>query len=529
MSAVDALDPVEREESPAGAGADDGSAEPWQRLHPRLIWVNFGRLVLSLVPTAVSFLIFGNSGGWAENWPAMAVTGVGLVISGGDVVRWVRTRYRITDDLVEIRTGRLIRMYRQVPRDRVRTVDVKSRLRHRLTGLRVVFISSGRSRPAVKLDAVTKDMALTLQRELLYGGGRSGAPVPEEKDEELVSVFRWWWIFYNALNIWGFLVGGLMLWSIDSMLAIAGLDLIGALDGFIDGHAADGPQTWAWWGLVVAVLGHFVLLTGFLKNYWLFALARARNEDGNSTLLTRYGMFSTREVHRDERRLRGIHTSEPLFWRWMRLTETTVLSTGLATFSLSGEPAASILPRTPLAEARRVASEILPGPVRPLEAPLRPHPPAALRRRLVWATVVPGAVAGILYWLGATDAVAAWAWQVPLWSLPATWLLAVLAYRALGHTRAGPYLVVRCGVSRRQTTVLRGDALIGLTMRQSILQRRLGLVTVNLSTPVGERFYSAPDMGTGQFLVFSGEAAPELLSAFMAGPGPDAGELFEKS
>ncbi len=114
-------------------------------------------------------------------------------------------------------------------------------------------------------------------------------------------------------------------------------------------------------------------------------------------------------------------------------------------------------------------------------------------------------------------------------AIPCGWLLAVLAYRALGHTRAGPYLVVRCGVSRRQTTVLRGDALIGLTMRKSILQRRLGLVTVNLSTPVGERFYSAPDMGTGQFLVFSGEAAPELLSAFMAGPGPDAGELFEKS
>ncbi|MER7109314.1 PH domain-containing protein [Streptomyces sp. NPDC000229] len=503
-------------EAAGGEGTADGSDQPWERLHPRLIWVNLGRLVLSLVPTGLSFLVFGTGDDPMQNWPAMVATAIGLSISVGDVVRWIRTRYRITEDLVEIRTGRIVRVYRQVPRDRIRTVDVKSRLRHRLAGLRVVFISSGRTRPAIKLDAVSKQMALTLQRELMYGRESEAEEAEKQKARETpIAEFRWYWIFYNAINIWGVLVGGLMLWSLDSMTAIAGFDLIGRLGDLIDGREARAVPAWVYWGLVVTVLGHFVLVTGFLKDNWLFQLVRVHKDDGTA-LLTRHGMFSTREVHRDDRRLRGIHTSEPLFWRWMGLTETTVLSTGLATFSLSGEPAASILPRAPIREARRAAAMVLPGPERPLEAPLRRHPRAALVRRLVWAfwTVVP--LAGLLYWLGATDVVPGRAWTVPLWLTPVAALLALPAYKALGHALVGRYLVLRCGVSRRQTTALRKDAVIGVKMRQSLLQRRLGLVTMGVSTAVGERFYCAPDMGTDQFLAFLSETAPELTDEFVA-------------
>ncbi|WP_051872230.1 PH domain-containing protein [Streptomyces sclerotialus] len=485
---------------------------PWERLNARLIWVNLARLLLSLLPTALSLLFLGTGRRLADLWPALVATGIGVFISVSDVVRWLRTRYRVTEELVEIKTGRILRVYRQVPRERIRAVDLKAKLRHRLAGLRVVFISSGRTRPALKLDAVSKDMAEALRRELVPGTAADEADAAAR--ETPIARVRWFWIFYNVINIWGMLVGGLLLWSLDSMLALVGADLIGALDRVIDGLSPNSYVRYALWAGVVFVLGLAALASGFIKDNWDFELVRKTKEDGTA-LVTRQGLLSTREVDRDDRRLRGIHLSEPLFWRWIRLTETAVISTGLASWSLTSEPASSILPRGPADEARRVAALVLPGPVPPLEAPLRRHPRAALFRRLLWAVTFCVVLAGLLAWLGATRAVPGGLWVVPLWALPLTAVPAVVAYRALGHTYAGRYLVMRHGLSRRQTAVLHRDAVLGLKVRQTLVQRWLGLVSVGTPTAAGLRFYQAPDMRVEQFLTLTGEAVPELLAEFL--------------
>ncbi|MFF0744475.1 PH domain-containing protein [Streptomyces sp. NPDC004111] len=516
--------------SPAGPGevAEDDSSVPWQRLHPRLIWVNAARFGLSLVPTLLSFFVFGTGGDLLDNWPAMIATGIGVFISVGDVVRWLRTRYRVTDGLVEIRTGRLVRIYRQIPRDRIRAVDVKSKLRHRLAGLRIVSISSGRTRPAVKLDAVTKQMALALQRELMHGRDVADEAADEADadgvpKETPIAEFRWRWLLHHVVNVTCVLVGGLLLWSMHSMLLIVGLDVAGTFADLGDRLApGGGVLLWLYWAVVVALLGYCALATGFIMENWGFRLVRVRREDGTA-LLTRRGLFSTREVHRDDRRMRGIQISEPLLSRWLGTTETSVLSTGLAIIDFSGDPATSILPRAPLAEARRVAALVLPGPVRPLEEPLRRHPRAALVRRMVWALVTPVVVTGVVLWLRSTGVLPAWAEWVGAGMFPVAVLLAVMAYRALGHTLAGGYLVLRCGVSRRVTAALRTEAVIGLKVRQSLLQRRMGLLTAGLSTAAGERFYQAPDMSVDQYLVFANEAAPGLLAEFLVQPSGTAG------
>ncbi|MHA7960976.1 PH domain-containing protein [Streptomyces sp. L500] len=486
-----------------------GDEVPWQRLHGRLIWVNAVRLVLSTLPTLLSMLFLGADRRMADLWPAVGATTAGVLVSVADVVRWMRTRYRITEDLVEIRTGRVLRVYRQIPRDRIRAVDSKARLRHRLAGLRVVFVSAGRSRPSVRLDAVTKDMAIALQRELM--------PAQSEEDaarETVIARIHWSWVFHNVINVWGMLVGALLLWSADSLLQLVGLDLIGTLDHAVGHLATSRAGRWALWAGVLFVFGFAALLSGFVAGNWGFRLVRTANDEG-TTLLTRQGLLSTREVRRDDRRLRGMHLSEPLFWRWMGLTETAVISTGLATWSLSSEAASNILPRAPIREARRVAALVLPGPERPLEAPLRRHPRAALYRRLLWAALLTAALTGLLSWLAATDAVPGWAPAVPLWASPLTLLGAVIAFRSLGHTATGGYLVLRRGLSRRQTAALRCDAVLGLKVRQTLLQRALGLVSIGTPTAAGERFYHAPDLGTEQFLTFAREIVPEFLAEFL--------------
>ncbi|WP_193241675.1 PH domain-containing protein [Streptomyces phaeolivaceus] len=494
---------------------------PWQRLHGRLILVNAVRLLLSLLPTGLSILFFGGGTRLLDLWPAVIATTVGVFLSIADIVRWLRTRYRITEELVEIRTGRIQRVYRQIPRDRIRAVDVKARLRHRLAGLRVVFVSSGRSRPSLRLDAVTKTMAEELRRELMRNSPAGEAE--KESDalkarETVIARLRWSWIFYNVVNIWGLLVGGFLLWSLDSMLNLIDVDLIGTLDRAIDRLAPDPVWSSALWAGVVFLLGLVALSSGFVKDNWDFRLIRTIRDDGTS-LVTRQGLLSTREIHRDDGRLRGINLSQPLFWRWAGLTETTVISTGLASWSLSGEVASSILPRCPVGEARRVAARVLPDGARPLEAPLRAHPRAALYRRLIRAVCTAVVLAGLLEWLGATGAVPRGLWVVPLWAFPAMAVLAVIAYRALGHTVVKGYIVMRCGLSRLRTTALRREAVLGLKVRQSLVQKWLGLFTVGVSTAAGERFYDAPDLSADQFMTFANEATPELIGEFLEPTG----------
>lgn len=62
---------------------------------------------------------------------------------------------------------------------------------------------------------------------------------------------------------------------------------------------------------------------------------------------------STREVNRDDRRLRGVQIAEPVLWRWMGMAATRVITTGLSIWSTSRP--ATILPRGPIGVARPVA------------------------------------------------------------------------------------------------------------------------------------------------------------------------------
>src|SRR5690606_3452659 len=120
----------------------------WRRLHPRVIWVDLVRSVLSLLPAVTAIAVFGVDPGAGSLWPLLAVAAAGVLGAAGDAVRWAFTRYRITPSYVERKTGVLVRAHRSIQRDRIRSVDVEGRLRHRLAGLRVVKIGAGQQSAA---------------------------------------------------------------------------------------------------------------------------------------------------------------------------------------------------------------------------------------------------------------------------------------------------------------------------------------------------------------------------------------------
>ena len=72
---------------------------------------------------------------------------------------WFTTTYRIGDGQVELRTGLLRRRHLAVPLDRVRSVDVTASPMHRLLGVAIVKIGTGRQdkgrRDELRLDAVS--------------------------------------------------------------------------------------------------------------------------------------------------------------------------------------------------------------------------------------------------------------------------------------------------------------------------------------------------------------------------------------
>lgn len=315
------------------------------------------------------------------------------------------------------------------------------------------------------------------------------------------------------LNLWTYVVVLGVGWGAVALLGGFGIDVVGLVGDVVDWDAIGWAGTTAIALVAATLLGVLSLAIVYVTEYWGFELARVRGQEG-TVLRTRRGLFTTREVNRAERRIRGMQLSEPLLWRWMHAADTTVITTGLSLWAPS-QPAV-ILPRSPVADARRIAADVLEatGPDDPFVAPLAGRPRAALRRRLTWATGATVALALLLGWLAVTEVVPASVVGTAVVAWPAALLAAWVAYRALGHAVVGRYLVTRSGVLARRTTALQRDAVSTVIVRESLLQRRLGLRSLVTTTAAGHGTYATPDLDADTCLELASAVAPELLAPF---------------
>ncbi|WP_433527898.1 PH domain-containing protein [Micromonospora sp. CA-263727] len=493
---------------------------PWQRLDPRVIWVDAVVSLLSLAPAGLAVWVFGVEPRLSTLWPALVVAAFGVTGATRDVLRWVKTRYRVTGDRVELRTGLLVRAHRSVRRERIRSVEATALLRHRLAGLRVLTVGAGLpgsgAEAALRLDAVSATTAERLRRELLRGDVDAGPDAAADDGSRVYARIRWSWIVHNVANIWAFVMAAGLLWGGFWTAQAFGFDPVGAIGGLVDPRSLGTGWSIALAVSATGVLGAFGLACAFVAENWGFRLARVPTAAG-TVLRTTQGLLKTRAVDRDDDRLRGVQIAEPVLWRWMGTADTDVVTTGLRIWSLS--PATTILPRGPVRVARRVAAAVLDAEPSPFEAPLRGHPPAALRRRLGWAVTVTAVVTGLLAGAGGLfDAVPDAAWLGGPAVLPVAVVAAVLAYRSLGHAVCGDYLVVRSGLLSRTTVALRGTAVIDWQLRQSVLQRRLGLVTLTATTAAGYGRYAAIDIAAPDAVTLAEQIRPGLLSPFQPPP-----------
>jgi putative membrane protein len=326
------------------------AAPEWQRLSARIVWVDLVISVLSVLPAFIVIWVFDLESGASQIWPLLGLAAFGVLGALLDLVRWIVTRFRMTDSHVELRTGIVVRQHRTIQRDRIRSVDVTAKLRHRVARLRVVTIGAGQQtaagEAALPLDALSVDDARSLQQVLLRGpgateewaeprpdeavrdepgpaegeraeqgpAGASGTTHPTDEPIRVFARFEPTWFIYNMFNVWAFVMAIGLLWGALWLLDTVGIDLVGYTVGLVDWTALGWIGTALIAVVVVGALGAIGLGVVYFLENWNLELARVRGSDG-TLLRTRKGLFTTREVNRDENRIRGAQISEPVLWR----------------------------------------------------------------------------------------------------------------------------------------------------------------------------------------------------------------------
>ncbi|HEY4017564.1 MAG TPA: PH domain-containing protein [Pseudonocardiaceae bacterium] len=496
----------------------------WHRLTPRTMLVRpFNEVLGLIIPLVVALFAIGHEDMTHLLW-GLAVIGL-LVLRG--LVHWATTKYRVTDDQVEMQTGLVFRQKLATRRERVRTVESTAKLGHRLFGVTAVRIGTGqheqKKHKGLVLDAVTAADADQIRRVLLTRTANvaartdlltASAPAAVEQGEEIASLQRKW-LRYAPLTLSGLaaiaaLAG--IIWRTVNELGINVANIGSVQTGL---HWIENTPT----GVVIAVAtigGLIVVLGGSVIVYIVQFAGYRLTREPDHTLHVRRGLLTKSAVTIEEARLRGVEVSQPLLLRLANGARCLAIATGLQ----ARNQAHVLMPPGPLAEAHRVAGTVVNEPTSPTTATLTPHPRVALRRRLL-RTLVPSAILILGLWLASLPAgwLPQWPWQVALITIPIAIALGYDRFHNLGHTLAGPYLVTRFGSLDRKTVALQRTGIIGWRVHESFFQRRTGLITLAATTSAGPGVFHVLDLAKSDGLAFVEEATPGILTPFLEPAG----------
>lgn len=520
---------------PTGAPAHQASDEAgWQRLSPRKMLIDPVKAIGSMIVPAIAAIVgLSSLDGlwWLLAVPVLAALGV---VFG--VLPWLTTWYRVSDTQLQLRSGILSKNQSTAPVDRIRSVDLEATLLHRVFGLRKVSIGTGVDSEQIELDAVTEAEAAELRSRLLTQRSTvqraeavrddavtapplddaatpvGGAAVvePEPGQERLLAQIDWSWLRFAPFNL-------------GRLVIVAGA--LGALSQIAPDDAISGDQAeaaWDWlshlglWMLILSTAAFVVVgwlaisIIGYVVQWWGLRLTR---EHGSLHLTS--GLFTTRAISVEEKRVRGVQLTEPALLRLVGGADLKTMSTGVE------DGTTSILPQCPVDVARAVATDVLDDPT-PMAVELVSHGPAARRRwhvRQQWTPLFILALGAVLTFTGLPS----WADWFPVWTLFALGGVSVVigvfaaesGYAHQGHALTDDHLVVGSGVFARVRTALESDGIIGWVVEQSFFQRRLGLATLVATTAAGNERVDILDIPLDLAVALMHASTPEPVARFL--------------
>ncbi|MEU4534097.1 PH domain-containing protein [Streptosporangium sp. NPDC023825] len=524
------------------------------RLSPKVLLTDPIRMLPSLLLPLAGVLFLGGFSLGSFGWAATAV--VGSVVFAA--VRWVTFTYQIVGDRLELTRSLISRSVRTIPLERIRGVDVSAPPLHRLLGIAVLRIDTGAGgdeKQEGELDGVTVEEGERLKAVLLWharartarrvqargaasaagaasgpteltagASGTSGVPagsrrgaagsstrheVGDTTPDRVFFVMPRKWLAYGPLS------GAYLLTPFALVAGAVGLAFQWGSEFRIDRRVVVGAGEWIWQhpplliaAAVLLVLAMPVIAVIMYAVFnWDFTL-RA----GEGYLIAGRGLITRRSVSLERRRVRGFEFVEGPAERRAGLGRAWAIVTGLGDSETRGQ----LMPVAP----RDVVLGVVGEAIGPIAAGLRPHPPAARRRRLFraifpWSVIAACTVPAALLWSGLWWALAAPALLLALLGVP----LGLDRYRSLGHTYDGSRLSVRSGSLRRSQAVVEERAVVGWTLSQTWFQRRAGLLTVTAGVGAGTGGYAALDVGEAEGPAFAAEVTPAWLAPFLT---PDA-------
>jgi putative membrane protein len=443
-------------------------------------------------------------------------TGVYFAIAGltlglvHHVVRWATFTYWVHDDRIVLRKALIGRSVKNIPRERIRGVDINAGLTQRLFRIAVVHIDAaagGGGNEEAVLNAVSRDEAARLRRELL------SRPMEEDRaeggaaaGEQLVRA-RPGWYRYAPLS-------GAYLFTPFALIG----SVLGALYNLGDDLGLITERRVEWVGrevtglpilLDVALLFLLVLalpvtsVVVFALFNWDFTLVSRPG-----AIVAERGLLTRRSVTLERRRMRGAELLDNPLERLAGVVRLRALVTGLGDAAHRG----TLLPTSP----RRVADEVTGRVFGAFTSPLIRHPKAARTRRIVRAAVPPLAAAALAWLAG------------PPWAVVLCLALAALGvplgldrYRQLGHATDDVRLSVRSGSLRRRQVIVERRAVVGWQLRQTLFQRRLGLATLVAAVGAGNGEITAVDMAAPDTAALAQRISPDWVKPFLE-QSPDA-------
>ncbi len=454
LPAPPASEPSEPKALPTGARRLRPSAVP--------IWFLYdtGRLILGLIP----LLVVG--GGLS---PVLLLVGLFMLIS--PAIKYSRFRYDILGNTLVVEGGFISRWRRVIPRERVQSIDVVEKLRHRAFGVVELRIEAvGGKQTEAALVALLPDEADRIRH--WASGGIQDLSRDAAAQDTSPTLAR---LTGSDLLLAG-ITGGRV--AVLAALIGYGQEVIGensfdAVTTFA-GRLLPGASLVVVISLLVALTLALSLLFSIALTiliYWDFTL---RLED-NRLVITR-GLLERRRAQIPLRRVQAIQVDENIVRRWLGLASLTVVVAGYSSEGQENEESSVLLPLGRREKAWRVAGEILGAPNLASDT-LERSPSRAVFR----AGVLPGLLgltAGTVARLFLGGPGAAVYLVVPL-----SWTFGWLLWRCREHGLVPGYVLIRSGFLVRRTSVVPEANIQHLQLTWSILQRALRLATVKVHIP----------------------------------------------
>lgn len=456
---------------PADAASAPASSAPpvaaGARLHPAVmaIWPlgQVGPLVLLLVAGALPL--------------GLAV--VLLVASAvASVVRYLRFRWRVEPDALVIERGLLQRQRRVIPLERIQSVDLVRKLRHRAFGVIEVRVEAvGGGSTEGRLDALSLGDGQQLRARLLQqraegpGGATRPAATPAATPLARLAPDR-------------LVVAGLTGGRVGVAAALLGF-LQQAFAERIDEVLQAAPALLGARGViavvVIALVGAFLLsIVATVVTYWDFTLTRE-----GASLRVRRGLLEQRSDTLPLRRVQSVRVEENIVRRLLGLAAVKVDVAGRP--GEEGRDSGTLLPLGRRGEAFRLVEQVL-GAEGLADVKLAPMPRRARSRRIVRAAALVVVLTAPAVVLLDQAGLAVSGLLVPAVAA------AIAAYRALGHAERDGIVVARSGVLVRRTAFVPKARLQSLALTANPLQRWRRLATLDLQIARSPGVWPGPQL-----------------------------------